>query len=224
MSKVKLPKILQDYLESTDQIAHAQELGVNIYEDKAHLLNEAEWCLSQIKNESAEAYQYHPSSKKALERFVDRLRADGVVPSNLFDHPEYVPVKAPTEPSNMIDVVIIDTEAGSIFKQTIENSLSEFYKTIGCSCIDIAVRSFGGHVVDCIVDDEGLLKSGAVVSVIDTEGEPQLVGNVIFTGFDYAGNTISLTDEQANIILSMVGVAQYSDGKMRMIARCDHVE
>lgn len=76
---MKIPKILDHYLESTEQYSKAVL-------SKAHLLNEAEWCYyNAIENEASAAYEYHPQSKKALKRFIDELRAEGVEPKRDFD-------------------------------------------------------------------------------------------------------------------------------------------
>ena len=74
-----LPRILEDYLASTDQLSHWPL-------SDAHLLNEAEWCLyNAYENEASGAFGYHHSSKAALRRYVDRLRAAGVEPQRDFD-------------------------------------------------------------------------------------------------------------------------------------------
>lgn len=78
------PKILEHYLEATEQWDEARRRGVELSE--AHLLNEAEWCLyNAYENEASAAYGYHPSSKAALRRYVDALRAKGVEPRRDFD-------------------------------------------------------------------------------------------------------------------------------------------
>lgn len=79
--KLKRPRILQDYLESTDQASSEHEPLSD-----AHLLNEAEWCLyNAYDNEASGAFEYHPSSKAALRRYVEALRARGVMPARDFD-------------------------------------------------------------------------------------------------------------------------------------------
>ena len=77
---MKLPVILDDYLEGTDQHSRGKL-------SKAHLLSEAEWCYyNAIENEASAAYEYHFSSKAALKRFIDKLRAEGVEPRRDFDY------------------------------------------------------------------------------------------------------------------------------------------
>ena len=75
----KLPTILEHYLETTEQYAHG-ELS------KSHLLHEAEWCYyNATENEGSAAYEFSASSKRALKRYIDRLKAEGVKPRRDFD-------------------------------------------------------------------------------------------------------------------------------------------
>lgn len=74
-----LPRILVEYLERTEQFSRGPL-------SEAHLLNEAEWCLwNAICEEGSSAYAAHPASKKALERYVDRQRAKGILPKRDFN-------------------------------------------------------------------------------------------------------------------------------------------
>lgn len=76
----KLPRILDDYLNDTGQMHGHGQLS------ESHLLNEAEWCLyNAYANEASAAYEYHPSSKAALERWVAAMRDKGVMPHRDFD-------------------------------------------------------------------------------------------------------------------------------------------
>ena len=79
--RLKRPRILQDYLSSTDQSTREHEPL-----SESHLLNEAEWCLyNAYENEASAAFDYHHASKAALRRYVDSLRARGVNPKRDFD-------------------------------------------------------------------------------------------------------------------------------------------
>ena len=75
---MKLPTILEHYLEQTGQFDRKPL-------SEAHLLNEAEWQLYQCYQEGSRAYMSHPMQKKALKRYVERLKAKGVVPKRDFD-------------------------------------------------------------------------------------------------------------------------------------------
>lgn len=80
MTRRKLPRILDDYLEGTDQYSCGPL-------SDEHLLNEAEWCLyNAYENEASAAYEYNPKSKLALKRYVERMRSAGIVPERDFDN------------------------------------------------------------------------------------------------------------------------------------------
>lgn len=75
------PKILDHYLELTGQNTPEHEPL-----SEQHLLNEAEWCLyNAYENEASLAYGYHPSSKAALKRYVQKLKDKGIQPKRDFD-------------------------------------------------------------------------------------------------------------------------------------------
>lgn len=79
--RLERPRILRDYLSSTDQSTREREPL-----SESHLLNEAEWCLyNAYENEASAAFEYHHASKAALGRYVDLLRAQGVKPARDFD-------------------------------------------------------------------------------------------------------------------------------------------
>lgn len=82
------------------------------------------------------------------------------------------------------------------------SELSDFYRELGCDIFDIARRVVGDKAYDIFVDDMGLWKENPVVSAIDKNCNPMLVGNLIFANHDEQGNTTSLTDEDMARILS----------------------
>ena len=63
-------------------------------------------------------------------------------------------------------------------------------------CIDIVSRRIKDTYFDIICDDEGLLKDNPRITAVDTEGNPMLVGNLIFSHTDENGETIGVTDEE----------------------------
>ena len=79
---------------------------------------------------------------------------------------------------------------------TLDGSLNDYYKALNCDLFDIARRSIGGKYFDIMCDDEGLLKDNPKVSAISTDRSPMLCGNLLVVKHDYAGNTISLTQEE----------------------------
>lgn len=80
------------------------------------------------------------------------------------------------------------------------NGLDDYYREIGCDCIDIAVVSVHGMPFNVIVDDEGLLKGGAVPSVFDGVGRPRLVNVAIVLGFDDDCDVRSLTASEVSLL------------------------
>lgn len=104
-------------------------------------------------------------------------------------------------------MLILDPKQGVRFGNC--KKLDDFYREIGCSCIDIARRSIGGKMFDIFVDDEGLLKADAgehisAVAIEDGEVAPQLVGTLVFANHDAAGNTTDLTLDDTLLISSKV--------------------
>lgn len=90
--------------------------------------------------------------------------------------------------------ILVDVYEDTIRKAYLEDELEEFYKLLQCDCIDIVVREVDGVSYDIVCDDEGLLKSGFIVSAVDEEGEPQLVGNLLFLHHDEEGNLTGIQD------------------------------
>ena len=104
-------------------------------------------------------------------------------------------------------MLILDPKDGIRFGNCKE--LNDFYREIGCDCIDIARRTVGGKMFDIFVDDEGLLKADAgdrISAIAEEDGKlsPQLVGTLVFANHDAAGNTTDLTLDDTMLIASRV--------------------
>ena len=93
--------------------------------------------------------------------------------------------------------LLIDTETRKATVVEIDDNdhLNEYYKYLKCSIVDITSRKIGGKYYDIIADDEGLLTDAPVVSALDPEGQPALVGNLLICNYDGDGGETSLTDE-----------------------------
>ena len=103
----------------------------------------------------------------------------------------------------MITVGVFDSNTMNFDVRQIEDSLDEYYRIIGCQYIDIATRRIGGaggRVFDIICDDEGLLKESPVVTALDGEFQPMLVGTLIFAHHDNEGNMTGITEEDAYLL------------------------
>ena len=80
------------------------------------------------------------------------------------------------------------------------NGLHDYYREIGCDCIDIAVVSVHGTPFNVIVDDEGLLKGEVIASVFDGKGYPMLANVAIVLGFDDDCDVRSLTTDEVRAL------------------------
>lgn len=104
-------------------------------------------------------------------------------------------------------MLILDPKTGVRFGNC--KNLDDFYREIGCSCIDIASLSIGGKTFDIFVDDEGLLKDDAgehisAIAMEDGSFLPQLVGTLVFANHDAAGNTTDLSLDDTLLISSKI--------------------
>lgn len=80
---------------------------------------------------------------------------------------------------------------------TIETSnLQSYYTALGCDVFDITTRKIGRGYYDVYCDDEGLLKCNPILSAVDSDGSPALVGNLFVCKHDAEGNTIGLSEHE----------------------------
>lgn len=107
----------------------------------------------------------------------------------------------------MVKGVLVDVKNSEIKIITFEDKLEELYRLCDCQYIDITMRKIGEYEYDIVCDDEGLLKEGYIVSAIDKNQKPMLVGNLIFCNHDEEGNLASLKEEQIVNILKHTYVA-----------------
>ncbi len=84
--------------------------------------------------------------------------------------------------------------------QDIADKLSEYYRLIECTTIDIVVRKIAGKAYDIICDDEGTFKENPRVTARWKDFSPALVGNLIFAHHDREGNMTGLTDDEIQSI------------------------
>ena len=92
--------------------------------------------------------------------------------------------------------------------------LTEYYKLLNCEIVDITSRKIGGKYFDIVADDEGLMKENPIVSALDTEGQPALVGNLLFCNYDpETGEEVSLTDEDIQLLRDNVRFAAVRDAE-----------
>lgn len=101
----------------------------------------------------------------------------------------------------------------------IEPKLEEYYRLIGCRCVDFAVREISGRLYNIILDDEGLLKPNRVsaVSVWSNAfgAQEHLAGNLLIFGVDeddFEHGCRSLTDDELLLIQSRMIDGIFADG------------
>jgi len=93
------------------------------------------------------------------------------------------------------------------------NSYKDYYPLLECSTFDIQTRKFKDKYLDIYCDDEGLFKQGNRTSIITKSNGKiveQIVGNVFICSHNDEGETISLTDEEIEAVLSNVVSAFFS--------------
>jgi len=105
----------------------------------------------------------------------------------------------------MVKMFFLNVKKGSFGTVEIEPTLSEYYRLIGCTCIDMVTRELKDEVYDIILDDEGLLKEKPLISSVDSEGNPMTVGNLLFTRCNDEGEEVGITDDDIKNIISSIG-------------------
>ncbi len=96
---------------------------------------------------------------------------------------------------------VIDVRNGEAKAVEKDWNLDAYYETIGCDCIDIAVRGIEGHPFNVVLDDEGLLKGGKRFGAYDIAGRPALAGTLILFGVNqYSMDLEGITEAEAALI------------------------
>ena len=112
----------------------------------------------------------------------------------------------------MVKMFYLNVKDGNFGTVEIEPTLQEYYKLLGCTCIDMVARTLKNEAYDIILDDEGLLKGNPVISSVDSYCNPMTVGNLLFTRCNEEGVEIGITDDDVKNILSCIGIG-FSDFK-----------
>lgn len=121
----------------------------------------------------------------------------------------------------MARVLVFDTEAQEFHEAECE-ALDDFYRELKCDTFDIARRQVGSRAFDIFVDDKGALKDDPIVSAVNHEGEPMLVGNLVFANHDGAGETTSLSDEDIECVKRHLVQGWMLDGGERKFVLCEY--
>lgn len=101
--------------------------------------------------------------------------------------------------------LLLDVENKDI-KMVEANDLEDYYKLIGCRCIDIVSRRIGDVEVEIVLDDEGALVDKPKISAIDVTGQPALFGNLLIASGRVTddGELTELTHEEIDYIMDNV--------------------
>ena len=103
--------------------------------------------------------------------------------------------------------LLLDVENREV--KTVEaNDLDDYYKIIGCRCIDIVSRSIGDIRVEIVLDDEGALLEHPKISAIDIDGTPMLYGNLLIASGRVTedGELTELTEDEVDDIMDNVTI------------------
>lgn len=117
--------------------------------------------------------------------------------------------------SRLLLLDVIDSEG---FKEIECDGLQDYYDALKCDCFDIANRRIGDEDrrFDIFVDDCGLFVDSPIVSAIDSNLKPALVGNLIFAHHDAEGNTTGLSDDDIEYIkMNSIGIVDFDAEPMR---------
>ena len=102
-------------------------------------------------------------------------------------------------------MLMIDVENRKV-EMVEANGLKDYYKLIGCRCIDIVRRTIGDVEVEIVLDDEGFLVESPKVSAISPEGTPALYGNLLIASGRVTddGELTELTEAEIDEIMGNV--------------------
>lgn len=102
------------------------------------------------------------------------------------------------------------------------NSYKDFYPLLDCGTFDVVSRKFDGKWLDIYCDDEGIFKDGNAPSIITVDEDEriieQIVGNVFIVNHNDDGETISLTNDEVQKVLSNLVMVMSRDGKRHLVS------
>ena len=116
---------------------------------------------------------------------------------------------------------LIDSKTDECKAVEIEPSLDEYYRLIGCDCIDITLRSICGRYYNIVVDDEGLLKPNRSSAICVTEGIGEvLAGSLLIFGVspeECDEDFQTLTEDDVAGISSCIKQFEFTDGSVHPV-------
>lgn len=131
----------------------------------------------------------------------------------------------------MLKSLLLDVQNGEVRAIEIEDSLDAFYDALDCTCIDIVDRCVDGRWFEIMCDDEGLLKSNWTLSAIDKDGQPMLVGNLMFFHSNDEGDLASITEDDEAFLrehiysgIVPIGTCGMLISETPMLTKCEYNE
>ena len=119
----------------------------------------------------------------------------------------------------MAKLILFDAETGELSWVKCDG-LDDYYKHLKCDCIDIPIRVVGTVEYDIICDDEGLLKSNPIISAVDKNLRPMLVGNLLFSHHNIDGETTSCSEsDMSNLKHHLVTLYNWMADKHQTVVR-----
>ena len=119
--------------------------------------------------------------------------------------------------------LLLDVNADQLLEVN-ANGLDDYYRLIGCTCIDIVSRKINGIRYEIVCDDEGTFVENPKISAINHKGDPMLVGNLIIAGPAVEGELTDLTDSDMEYIrrnIYCISTRLYPEG-YRMLTRVEY--
>ena len=83
------------------------------------------------------------------------------------------------------------------------DTLNEYYRLLGCQCIDMVPIDVDGYAYDVVCDDAGLFRE-PMVSTLYINEEKVLFGNLAFVKIDEEGYTVGLDKEDIERLLRYI--------------------
>lgn len=129
---------------------------------------------------------------------------------------------------NKLDAIVIRRLSREVITCTIEHiedDIETYYQLIGCRCIDIVTRYFGGVAFDVVLDDEGLLKANETEEPPTSWWQEQgytpayegLFGVLVLAHHDDEGNLTSVDPMDLIAVNTCAKLINTKDGDLALL-------
>lgn len=118
-------------------------------------------------------------------------------------------------------LIDVKTDPGMVVEKELDDDILEsYYDVLQCNVMDIVVRNIDGTPYNIVCDDEGLFDEKPIVSAVDQNYQPMLVGNLFVCNDDGEGRLTSLTEEDLQKILPHIIIRASRLGEAIHFAPC----